>query len=737
MSKKYPHYRQLDRMDCGPTCLRIIAKTFGKEYGLDELRDICHLNREGVSLFNLADAAEQIGFRTLMVQVEAKQLLKDCPLPCILHWNQEHYVVLHDIKKKRCYGKNKKYTYEYIIADPAHGLIKVDEETFGKCWINHDEQKGVALLLYATEKFFEPQPSTKTKKDKSLSFLFKYIKPYRRYVFELLAGMMMGSVLTLIFPFLTQVLVDKAIGDHNMDLVMMILIGQLLLFAGQITIDLIRNWILLHITSRVSISIISDFLMKLMHLPIKFFDIKSKGDITQRIQDHERLESFLASTSLNTIFSTINISVFTVILFLYSKTIFAIFTFLSIISILWVIFFIKRRKHLDYKRFQNHYENQNNLFEIIEGMQEIKLNDAELSKRWAWEKIQVKLFKIRVQTLSLDQYQVTGFSFINQFKNIIIMYAAASETIAGFMTLGMMLSVSYILGQTNGPLHQLVSFFRLGQDAKLSLERLKEIHDEDEGESNKGLVVQNHGSIILDRVSFKYGGKNSAKVLDNVSLLIPENKITAIVGASGSGKTTLLKLLLSFYPTTTGEILIGDHKLNAMSAKHWRQECGVVMQNGYIFSDTIANNIAIDGQKIDVNRLKQAIEIANLNEFIEQLPSGVNTKIGEFGNGLSGGQKQRILIARSVYKNPRYLFFDEATSSLDANNEKVIMRKLNDFFKKRTVLIIAHRLSTVKNADQIIVLDKGQLVEIGNHEELTQEKGKYFHLVKNQLELGT
>lgn len=756
--KKYPFHIQHDRMDCGPTCLRIVAETFGKSYSLDELRDMCYLSKEGVSLFNLAEAAEKIGFRTLMVQLEYDKLIENCPLPCILHWNHEHFVVLHKKINKSNWFRHffsKDDQDKFLVADPAHGLVKVDRETIQKSWATGTDQKGIALVLYPTEEFYADSSNPKKEsKSRSFNFLYKYVKRYKRYVFELTLGMVLGSIISLIFPFLTQVLVDSAIGNGDVNLVMLVLLGQLLLFAGQIMIDLIRNWILLHVTTRVSISIISDFLMKLMQLPIKFFDIKSKGDITQRIQDHHRVEDFLTGATLNTVFSTINIAVFTVILFLYSPVIFGVFLALSLISIGWILYFLERRKHLDYKRFQSHRDNQNNIFEIIEGMQEIKLNNAELSKRWSWEKIQVKLFKLRIKTLSLDQYQVTGFTFINQFKNIMIMYIAATEAISGSMTVGMMLSISYILGQSNGPLQQLVSFFRMAQDAKISLERLQEIHQEKDkeeksesskevnpgvlGEENKVVKALNglSGDITLQNVSFKYGGPQSPQVLQGIKLKIPKGKITAVVGASGSGKTTLLKLLLNFYPPQIGTVKIGMHDLNHISEKQWRNQCGVVMQNGYIFSDTIAANIAVDGKEIDQERLKKAVQIANLDEFIERLPLGINTKIGEYGNGISGGQQQRILIARAVYKNPDYLFFDEATSSLDANNEKVIMEKLNGFFENRTVVIIAHRLSTVKNADQIIVLDNGKIEEIGTHEELTREKGKYFNLVKNQLELG-
>lgn len=741
VKRKYPFYIQYDRMDCGPSCLRMICKFYGKTYSLDYLREIMYIGRQGVDIVSLSSAAEQIGFRTMMVQITYEQLLNDCPTPCILFWNQEHYVVLYDknTKKRKTFFSRNTNSEVFKIGDPAHGVVDVDKETLLKAWISNTNSKGVCLIIMPKPEFFEEDEEVDNiSKDNSFKFLYRYVKPYRGLVFQIIMGMILGSLISLIFPFLTQNLVDYGIGLKNYNIVILILVGQLLLFFGETAISLIRSWILLHMNTRVSISIVSDFLHKLMNLPLRFFDIKSSGDIFQRINDHSRVESFLTSTSFNAIFSIINIVVFSFVLAIYSWVIFGVFISLSVLSIIWVIFFLRYRKSLDYKRFQRMRESQDSILEVISGMQEIKLNNCETTKRWAWERTQVKLFKIYIKSLTIDQLQRTGYLFINQFKNIILLFIAASFTIEGNLTLGMLLSISYIIGQTNGPLFQLIDFFVRAQDAQLSLERLQEIHSQKEEEKDEidSYRLDEDEDIQIQNLSFQYGGPHSKFVLDNINLKIPHGKVTAIVGASGSGKTTLLKLLLQFYPPIKGRILAGDQDLMFISKKSWRNSCAAVMQDGYIFSDTIARNIAIDGGEIDRYRLLNAAKIANLSDFVSNLPTGYRTLVGKNGEGLSGGEKQRLLIARAIYKDPDYLFLDEATSALDANNEKVIINKLNKFFEGKTVLIIAHRLSTVKNADQIVVLENGQIVEVGKHEELTKLKGKYYTLVKNQLELG-
>ncbi|RWZ86531.1 MAG: peptidase domain-containing ABC transporter [Hydrotalea sp. AMD] len=723
-------------MDCGPACLKMITQFYGKAYSLEYLRQECFLSREGVSLLSINDAAEKLGFRTLMVNLTLKNLTENSPLPCILHWNQDHFVVLYQIKRK-LFNSSK---LNFRIADPAYGLISIDKDTFFKSWISTVDEKGTSLLLEPTPEFLKKNEVKE--KNKGYTFLFRYLKPYKKYIVQLLIGMFITSLISLTFPFLTQVLIDIGVTDKNLSILYLILLSQLFLFTGNTIIEIIRSWLLLHINARVTLNIISDFLIKLLKLPIKYFDTKAIGDISQRISDHHRIENFLTNSTLSTLFSIINIVIFSLVLSFYNIKILFVFIVFSILAITWIFLFQKKRKQLDYKRFARNKENQDKLFEMITGMQEIKLYGSETSKRWEWEQLQVKYFKLNIKSLALEQYQQSGFIFFSHLKNIIISYIAATEAIKGNMTIGVLLSISYIIGQTNSPLEQLVSFIKSAQDAHLSMDRLQEIHNKTDEENNKTNKFQQqitnilHQDIKLQDLSFQYEGPNSPFVLKDINLTIPKGKITAIVGTSGSGKTTLLKLLLNFYQPVKGNILIGNDNLQSLSPKFWRKQCGIVMQEGFIFYDTITKNIALDGKELDYNAMENAIRITNLQEFINELPLGYTTKIGSSGVILSGGQKQRILIARSVYKNPNYLFFDEATSNLDANNERQIMDNLNDFFKGKTVLIIAHRLSTVKNADQIIVLEKGKIVEVGNHEKLVRIKGKYFELVKNQLELG-
>jgi ATP-binding cassette subfamily B protein len=726
---KIPFYKQPDHMDCGATCLRMVTKHYEKSISLQQIRELSSTTREGSSLLGLSEAAEKIGFRTMGVKVSYEKLLEDAPLPCIAHWNQSHFVVIYKIKKDSVY-----------IADPAHGLLKYNKVDFLKLW-KSDVNEGILLLLEPTPEFYSENNSDgiKESKPKGFLFLFKYLFRYKKLLIQLIIGLLAGSLLQLVFPFLTQSIVDIGVQNNDVKFIYLILFAQLMLFAGKTTIEIIRSWILMHISSRINISLVSDFFVKLMKLPISFFDVKMTGDIMQRINDHHRIENFLTSTSLNVLFSFVNLIVFSFVLAYYNLTIFSVFIGGSLLYFLWILFFLKRRADLDFKRFQQNAQNQSKVMELITGMQEIKLHNAERQKRWQWENIQVRLFKINIKGLVLEQTQNAGSNLINELKNIFITFLSAKLVIDGQITLGMMLSISYIIGQLNSPIMQLVAFTQSLQDAKLSLERLSEIHIKENEESSTNETsseIEKDAPIGLKNVSFQYTGMIGDMVLNNLDLIIPANKITAIVGTSGSGKTTLMKLLLKFYDPIKGEIKVAHQNLNAISPKAWRDKCGVVMQEGYIFSDTIANNIAVGVEHIDKEKLRNAVTIANIKEHIESLPLGYNTKIGMEGIGLSTGQKQRILIARAVYKNPDYLFFDEATSALDANNEKVIMNNLDQFFKGKTVVVIAHRLSTVKNADQIVVLDKGKIIELGNHAELTTKKGSYYDLVKNQLELG-
>lgn len=732
--KTFPYYRQPDAKDCGPTCLRIIAKHYKKVIPLQTIRQLSETTREGSSLLGLSEAAEKIGFKTLGVKIDFETLTNEVPLPCIVHWNKEHFVVVYKIKKDKIY-----------ISDPAYGLIDYTKEEFIKQWIgnNADEstEEGIALLLEPTPAFNqnaweEDSPSFGGGKGEAFSFLFQYLFRYKGLLTQLIFGLAAGSILTLIFPFLTQSIVDVGIQNQDINFIYLILLAQIMLFLGRMGIEVIRGWILLHLSTRISISLVSDFFIKLMNLPIGFFDTRMTGDIMQRINDHNRIENLLTNTSLNTLFSFINIIVFSLVLAYYDWRLFLIFLVGSTLYLVWILFFLKKRRELDYKRFSQMSDEQSKIVELINGMQEIKLNNAEKQKRWSWEFIQVKLFKIGMKSLALEQTQSVGSNFINQLKDIFITFMSASLVLKGDLTLGMMLSVQYIIGQLNAPLTQLVSFIQQTQDAKISLERLGEIHDKEDEEPLNDQKVYDipKANLEIENLAFRYTG-SLEPVLKGLDFTIPNQKITAIVGASGSGKTTLMKLLMKFYEPDSGDIKVGSTNLKNIAQKSWRSKCGVVMQEGYVFNDTIAQNIAVGEDFVDRIKLEKAVEIANIKEFIESLPLSYNTKVGNEGIGMSGGQRQRLMIARAVYKNPDYIFFDEATSSLDANNEKIIMENLNRFFEGKTAVIIAHRLSTVKNADQIVVMDDGKIIEIGNHETLIAQKGSYYHLVKNQLDL--
>lgn len=730
---KFQTYAQLDSRDCGPTCLRMVAKHYGKNYSLQGLRERCFINRDGVSLLGISEAAEKIGFRSIGVRIGWEKLANDAPLPCIVHWKQNHFVVVYNIS-----GKNNKE--KIWVADPAHGLIKYTKEEFLRYWLSdkkEGEEKGIALLLEPGPDFYniEDEKRDKTK----FRFLLQYLRPHKSFMVQIMFAMLIGSLLQLIAPFLTQSVVDKGIGNQNIGFVRLVLIAQLVLMVSRTSVDFIRNWLLLHISTRINISLISDFLIKLMKLPIGFFDTKMIGDIMQRIGDHSRIQSFLTGSSLNILFSMINLIIFSIVLAIYSMQILAVFLIGSTIYFVWVWLFLKKRRELDFKRFAQMADNQSNLFQLITGMQEIKLNNCEHQKRWKWERIQARLFRVSIQGLALSQWQQAGALFFNETKNIFITFLSASAVIKGDITLGMMMSIQYIIGQLDAPVEQMISFMQAAQDAKISMERLGEIHNKEDEEKPGDMritMLPEKKDIHIQNLLFQYEGPHSEMVLNNIDLLVPEGKITAIVGTSGSGKTTLVKLMLGFYEPVKGEIRVGDTLLKNFSSSFWRDKCGAVMQDGYIFSDSIAENIAPGEENIDRTRLLNAVKTANIREFVEGLPLGYNTKIGQEGSGISQGQRQRILIARAVYKQPEFIFFDEATNSLDANNERIIMENLEQFFKGRTVVVVAHRLSTVKNADQIVVLEKGEIVERGTHEELTTLKGAYYNLVKNQLELG-
>jgi ATP-binding cassette, subfamily B, bacterial len=719
-------------MDCGPTCLRMVAAHYGRIYSLESLRNKSLITREGTSMLGISEASEGIGFRTTGVKVMFNDL-KEAPLPCIVHWNQYHFVVVYDIKEK--HGKVTIY-----ISDPAAGKLKYTREEFCNCWIstkNDGKEVGVALLLEPTPGFYELEGEKVNRR--GFTFLFSYLRPYKSLIFQLFMGLFFGSMLQLILPFLTQSIVDFGISAQNIGFVYLILIAQLVLTFSSSAVGFIRGWILLHLGTRINIALISDFLIKMMRLPMGYFDTKMVGDILQRINDHTRIQTYLTNSSLSILFSVFNLFIFSIVLFHYNFTIFAIFFVGSVLYFFWVWLFMKRRMELDHKSFAQNSANQGNVIQLVTGMQEIKLNACEQEKRWEWERIQAKLFRLQINGLALAQYQDSGAILINQSKNIIITALVAKLVIDGQMTLGMMMAVQYIIGQLNGPVDQLISFLRETQDAKLSLERLSEVHDKEDEEAKDETSIREipgNKAIVLQNATFGYEGTSIGEpVIKGIHLTIPAGKQTAIVGTSGSGKTTLIKLLLGFYPLQKGDILLGENNLKNYSIREWRKRCGVVMQDGFIFSDSIAKNIAPGVDNIDKEKLLNAVITANIREFVESLPLAYNTKIGNEGHGLSQGQKQRILIARAVYKDPAFVFLDEATNALDTNNEMIIMNNLHRFFKGRTSVVIAHRLSTVKNADQIIVLEKGEIVEIGTHHELTMRQGAYYRLVKNQLEL--
>ena len=803
----FPHYRQLDAMDCGPTCLRMIAKYYGRNYTLQTLREKSFITREGVSMLGISEAAESIGFRTTGVKITLEQLKKETPLPCILHWNQNHFVVLYGITSSSLQRRGSKGGYRFHIADPGSTLVTFTEEEFKKCWLstskkaegnnenlfligpsatdNQEENPeddlsqlspekrrqrllellqrsteskdaGTALLLEPGPAFYEMEDE-KQKRKQGMPFFFRYLTPYKKELLQLILGMITASILQLIMPFLTQSLVDTGIRDSNLNFITLVLIAQLIVFLARMSTDFIRSWILLHVNTRINIALISDFLAKLMRLPLKFFDTKMVGDIMQRIGDHRRIETFLTGSSINTLFSFVNFIVFGIVLGYYSLPILGLFLLGNGVYVAWILAFMRYRRELDIRRFSQAAGEQSNLFQLITGMQEIKLNNCETEKRWQWERIQVKLFKISIKGLALEQYQQIGSAFFSQSTSIFISFLAARSVVADNMTLGMMMSLTYIIGQLSSPIEQFIGFARAFQDAKISLERLGEIHQKEDEEQTVTLKINTlpeNKNLLVEHLSFSYDGADRDYVLEDVNLTIAERKVTAIVGASGSGKTTLIKLLLGFYTPNKGEIRVGETinseqltvnnyeskqaiPLQMINPHVWRAKTGSVMQDGFIFSDTIAKNIAIGDEVIDRDRLLHAATVANIRDFIDSLPLGYNTKIGMEGSGISQGQRQRILIARAVYKNPEFIFLDEATNALDANNERLIMEQLHRFYEGRTVVVVAHRLSTVRDADHIVVLDKGKVAEQGTHEELTVMRGIYYELVRNQLELGT
>lgn len=724
---KFPHYKQYDEMDCGPTCLRIICKYFGKTFSLEYFRSLTYTSRSGTSMLSLSKGAEKLKLRTMAAKISYDDLLEMQPFPCIAYWNQKHFLVVYKTRRNKVY-----------VSDPAHGLLTYSKEEFMKFWCV-DDGKGIILSLEPTSEFYDEPDEKQTGSEKNFGSIFKYVLKYKREMVQIITGLVVASLLQVFFPFLTKSVVDIGIQNRDMQFIYMVLLAQLMVFLGKTAIEVLRSYLLLHVSTRVNIHLLSDFFIKLMRLPLGYFDAKMVGDTIQRISDHRRVENFFTSGAITSIFSLLSLLLFGFVLALFSPLIFAVFFAGSLLYILWITLFMKKRAALDYKLFAQMSANQEKNYEMIVGMQEIKLHNAEQKKRWQWELLQIKLFKINIKSLSLKQWQSGGAVVINELKNIIITIVAAGLVVKGSVSLGVMLSVSYIIGQLNSPILQLVEFFQSYQDTTLSLNRINEIHSKPDEENiyDQKITEIPNGDICIENLSFKYDSNPmSPYVLKDISITIPANKVTAIVGSSGSGKTTLLKLLMKFYEPTTGTITIGNQQFGSLSNSKWRDKCGVVMQEGYIFNDTVESNIAVGDDVIDFVKLENAARIANIQDFIKALPMGYKTKIGSNGMGISTGQKQRILIARAVYKNPDVLFFDEATSALDAKNEKLITENLNSIFKDKTVIIIAHRLSTVKNADNILVLQNGHISESGHHKKLITEKGFYYNLVSNQLELG-
>ena len=728
--QQFPIVRQRDAIQCGVACLQMICQHYGKNITFEVLESMCVPTVEGVSLLGLTDAAKSLGFKALPMQMSLA-FLKRQKYPCILHWDHKHFVVLYK------YHNNK-----FFVADPGIGRMEYTEDDFIKHWsVNSQSDKaGIGLVMEPTDDFYSNMSCDSRKQGFSFSVLFKYLKQYKKHMFVVAGTLLIASILELILPFLTQSIVDIGIKNAAIKLIWLILLGEMMIVFGRTAIDFIRRWMLMHISIRLNLSLVSDFFIKLLRLPMTFFESKMVGDFLQRMEDHNRVQNFLTNQVLSLLFSGISFLILGSVLCFYNLLILGIFVLGSIIYGFWISLFLHKRKVIDYKLFGYYAQNHEKTFQFITNIQEIKLQGCERRRRWEWEDNQAELFTEQLKSLRLQQTQEAGSIFINEVKNILITVISATSVINGIMTLGEMLAVQYIIGQLNSPIEQLMAFINSYQDVRLSLERINEIHsvreEEETPEQLTHFPEEADKDLQLKNVYFKYNHHSRRFILEDINIIIPYGKITAIVGCSGSGKTTLLKLLLGFFPSLKGTISLCGKNINEYNPRWWRSHCGVVMQEGVIFSGSIARNIAVGDADIDYEKLEEAAKIAKIHDHIMNLPLKYSTLVGRNGMGLSQGQKQRILIARAVYKDPDYIFLDEATNALDAKNERDIVENLNEFYKGRTVIVVAHRLSTVKSADQIIVLDSGRVVETGNHNSLIDKKGAYYNLVKNQLELG-
>lgn len=729
-TRQFPWEYQMDAKDCGPACIKMIAKYYGKYYSLQYLRDLCGITREGVSFLDISYAAEKIGLRTVAVKATMENLTNRIPLPCIIHWDQHHFIVVYKTKKGKIY-----------VSDPAKGLLSYPEEDFKDRWYKEGEEFGMLMVLEPMANFKQIEAHERIERFKSFENLLNYFTPYKKAFGILFAIMLIATGLQAVLPFISKSVIDIGIYTQDISFIYMMLIGNIVLLLSITLSNVLRDWVLLHVSTRVNISLISDYLIKLMKLPVTFFENKLVGDILQRAGDHERIRSFVMNNSLGMFFSIITFVVFSIILLIYNPMIFFIFIAGSGIYVAWIFTFLSIRKKLDWEYFELNAKNQSYWVETIENVQEIKINNYEDLKRWKWEAIQARIYRLNLKVLKINNAQSLGAQFINSMMNIAVTFYCAIAVINGDITFGVMISTQFIIGMLNGPVAQLVSFIQSAQYAKISFMRINEIHqlkDEDDSSPviSNSLSLPVDKSLYLKNVSFQYS-RNAPLVLKNITLQIPKGKVTAIVGDSGCGKSTLLKLLLRLYMPSYGEICMGDMNVNNISLRNWRAKCGCVMQDGKLFNDTIQNNIVLDDANIDYEELQKAVEVANISHEIEAMPQGYQTMIGEMGRGLSGGQRQRVLIARALYKDPDYLFLDEATNALDTINEQKIVRALNNVFKNRTVIVVAHRLSTIRRADQIIVLKAGMIIETGNHQSLMTNKQYYYNLIQSQYEPET